>query len=373
MNNKLKGGYTMKITNIALTVFLVATLLGAAFAGAVEIGDVISADTAVASAASVASSISAVDAVEVETEIEDEIAFESSTKSTVSKGHGWIVAGQKGALLDILFVTREGKSSDGDTKSISKGWLRTGNNLKLKLESTASTADGKTFAVTARDGSVRGTLKLTKSQAYQTGFAIWNGDLDLKIKNESFSAKATAAIEEKQAKGSSNSGSGRSGGISSDATGTLVLGANTYTLAGEAKNLKKLEFKIKGENNVVGELKLESRNLGTYIGKIKIEEIGDEDDRLSGKVTATLRRDGNTLYGPIKIELDGSSATDLASLEGDIKIVLSQRAVDDDDDDSDSDDDDDSDDKKDKNRSGSNSGSDSRGFWKKFKGFFGAG
>lgn len=382
MINKLKGGYNMKTTNIVLTVFLVATLLGAAFAGALEVGDILGGSTTAVSAASVASSISASDATQTEIEIENEIKFDSSARQTFSKGQGWIVTGQKGALLEILFVSKEGKTTDGVEESISKGWLKAGN-LKLRLESTANTATSKTFAVTGGDGSVIGTLTLGKtSESYQEGFSVWNGDLDLKVGADSFEAKVTVAIEEKQSeKGiSGNRGIGSSGKVTSTTNGILEMGGISYVLQGDSNKPQKLEFKVKGSDGTVGDLILESKDSKNYVGKIRVEGNEPNIEIIKGKVTATLNREGNTLYGPIKIELDGSSATDLAFLEGTIKIALSEKSVNavasydkkkisSDDSDSDSDD---SDDKIDKDRSGSNSGSDNRGFWKKFKEFFGA-
>ena len=368
----MKGGI-MKNINVVLIVLLIASFLGVAFAGALEVGDVLGTGTAVSGAASVAGSISVADALETEVEIENE--FETSTKNTVSKGQGWIVIGQKGALLEILFVSREGTTSDGSVDSVSRGWLRAGN-LKLKLESTVSTSTSKVFAVTAGDGSVRGILALTKtSQAYQEGFAVWNGDLKLILKNgESFDAKVTLAIEEKQSsgKGASNRGSGNSGSINSATTGILEIGGNSFTLVGESRNSQKLEFKLKSSSGAVGELKLESGDLKTYTGKIEIEG-GSDSEEIKGKVSATLNREGNTLYGPIRVELDGSSATDLAVLEGTIKMALSssEKSKIDKDDSINSDDSDDSEDSDD-NSKNEKSISKDKGFWKKFKSFFGA-
>ena len=357
--------------DIVFTVLLASILLVSAFAGALEVGDVFSTGTAVSGAASVAGSISVADALETEVEIENE--FETSTKNTVSKGQGWIVTGGKGALLEILFVSKEGTTSDGSVDSVSRGWLRAGN-LKLKLESTVSTSTSKVFAVTAGDGSVRGILALTKtSQAYQEGFAVWNGDLKLILKNgESFDSKVTLAIEEKQSsgKGVSNRGSGNGGGVNSATTGILELGGNSFTLVGESNKPQKLEFKLKSSSGAVGELKLESGDLKTYTGKIEIEG-GSDSEEIKGKVSATLNREGNTLYGPIRVELDGSSATDLAVLEGTIKIALSsEKAKISKDDSIDSDDSDDSEDSNDDSKNEKSISKD-KGFWKKFKSFFG--
>jgi hypothetical protein len=118
-------------------------------------------------------------------------------------------------------------------------------------------------------------------------------------------------------------------------------------------------------------LKLTSGDLTTYTGEIEIESDSG-DNEIKGDVVATLKREGNTLYGPIRVTLDGSAANDMASLEGVIKIALSEKASEDSfkgmdgkveskPDSSDS-----------KDKSESNSGSSDRGFWKKFFSFFGA-
>ncbi len=360
----------MKNTNIVLTVFLVATLFGATLAAA-AVGDIISSDADIANAASVAASITATDAIETEIEVENEIEFETSTKSTVSKGQGWIVTGGKGALLEILFVTKEGTTADGVEASVTAGWLRAGN-LKLKLDSTSSTDASKTFTVTGGDGSVTGTLTLAKQeQVFQTGFGVWNGDLKLKVGDKPFDAKVTVAIEEKQSGKGASSGNNRGSGSStstSNTIGYLELGGLGYNLEGSSNKAQKLEFKVIGaDGDSVGELKLESRDLKTYTGKIEIKTDSDES-QIKGEVSATLNREGNTLYGPIRVELDGSAATDLASLEGVIKIALSENSA--------------SDDSKDKDRkvdsksdsSESKSSEDvqsDRGFWKRFASFFG--
>ena len=353
----------MKNTNIVLTVLLVATLLVSAIAGAVEISDIISTDPGVIGAASVATSISAVDATETEIEVESEIEFKTSTKNTVSKGQGWIVTESKGALAEILFVSKEGTTTDGAVTSISRGWLKAGN-LKLKLESNSNTDVRKTFDVTGGDGSVKGTLTLTRGQAYQTGFAVWNGDLDITVGDKPFDAKINLAIEEKNNRKNSNSGNGRDGKVNPDSSGTLVLGSLNFNLEGRTNNINKLEFRVIGENNVFGELKLESRDSTNYVGKIKVEELGDADDRLSGKITATLKLDGDTLYGPIKFVSDDGSITD----SGTIKIALIGRTASDDSKDEDKSSDDDSDSIENEDRSGSNSGSSDGGFWKRFWG-----
>ena len=118
---------------------------------------------------------------------------------------------------------------------------------------------------------------------------------------------------------------------------------------------------------------LESKDSKNYVGKIRVEGNDQDMDSIKGKVTATLSREGNTLYGPIRIELDGSAATDLAFLEGTIKIALTEKAAED---------------SKVKNKdksivndaelskedsvkSKSDSESSNKGFWKKFKEFFG--
>ncbi len=376
MINKLKGGHNMKTTNIVLTVFLIATLFGATFAAA-AVGDIFSADTAAVSVASVASSISASDAMKTEIEIENEIEFETSTKNTVSKGQGWIVIGQKGALLEILFVSKAGTTSDGTVDSISKGWMKAGD-LKLKIDSTSSTETSKKFAVTAEDGLAMGTLTLTRAaEVYQTGFSVWNGNLDLKVGDSPFNAKVALALEEKQSSGkgtSGSSGSGSSGKITSITNGILEIGGNSYTLVGESNKPQKLEFKVVGQqSDITGELMLESKDSKNYVGKIRVEGNDQDMDSIKGKVTATLSREGNTLYGPIRIELDGSAATDLAFLEGTIKIALTEKAAEDS-----------KVENKDKSivndaelskedsvKSKSDSESSNKGFWKKFKEFFG--
>ena len=354
----------MKTTNIVLTVFLASIMIVSAFAGALSVGDVIDADATVAGAASVASTITAADAIATEVEVENEIKFDNSAVQTVSKGQGWIVTGQKGALLEILFVSKEGTTADGTFTSVSKGWLKAGN-LKLKLDSTANTDASKTFSVTGGDGSVMGTLTLAKQeQIYQTGFGVWNGDLDITVGDKPFDAKINLAIEEKNNRKNSNSGNGRDGKVNPDSSGTLVLGSLNFNLEGRTNNINKLEFRVIGENNVFGELKLESRDSTNYVGKIKVEELGDADDRLSGKITATLKLDGDTLYGPIKFVSDDGSITD----SGTIKIALIGRTASDDSKDEDKSSDDDSDSIENEDRSGSNSGSSDGGFWKRFWG-----
>ncbi len=135
--------------------------------------------------------ISDSDIVQAETEIETEKV--RYLNRTVSTGSGWIIAGEKGALLQIHLV-----SGYSDNKTISKGWLKAGK-LKLKIQSTENTATKKIFNVSGGDGSVSGTLILNRGSTYQTGFAVWSGDLTLRIgTNRSFDSKVNLAIEEKQ-------------------------------------------------------------------------------------------------------------------------------------------------------------------------------
>ncbi len=362
----------MKSVNIIASVLLVFILLLATVSFAIaESGSDDSIDDVFTDDSDESSAITAqIDPSEISvSESEIELTGRDFTKKTITRGSGWIVTSGKGALLDIQLVS--GYSGD---QIFSKGWLKAGN-LKFKLESTSQTDDSKKFQITARDGSVRGTLSLNKVKSYQTGFASWQGKIDMTVGNESFNAEVEMALEEKvigQGKIEDRIKPGYSGG--------MELGGVYYILNGRLNSDGKIELEISGQsdsNKVKGELVLE-KSSDLWVGKIEIEDDSG-DNEVKGKATAKLSREGSTLYGPIKVELDGSQSNDLASLEGTIKLVVSEaqrRAM--------SDDsssralEGSSDEGKPEEKSRSNSGKDSsnsgdsqRGLWNKFWNLFG--
>lgn len=353
-------------SKIVVSSFFALMLVASVFA--ISTDPVFSSSDDLEDAIQITDDISASDIVESEEEIESERS--SYVKRTVSSGSGWIITGQKGALLDIHLVSGY---TDNKTAT-SKGWIKAGK-LKLKIESTQSIDTKKTFDVSAGDGSVSGTLVLNRDSTYQTGFAVWSGKLDLKVRNSSYEAKVNLAIEERAiGEGKIKEQKERS---EASYNGVLELAGVEYELQGKFdSNLKKLELKIAENDGTKGEIVLEKVSGNDYVGKLKIESENDagDEDKLVGRLKATLTSEGNTLYGPVSfVGEDGSQ------LSGNIKIAFT-RTVDSSRDSSD----DSSDDSKSRNRSGndekkedrsgSNSGSDSenRGFWKRFIDFFGA-
>lgn len=357
----------MKSTNIILSLFLTFTLLLATVSFALakngnddSVDDVFTDDSDESSAIT-----SQIDPSEISvSEREIELSGRDFAKKTITRGSGWMVSNAKGALLDIQLVS--GYSGD---QIISKGWLKAGN-LKFKLESTSQTENFKKFQITAIDGSVKGTLSLSKAKSYQTGFASWQGKIDMTVGNESFNAEVQMALEEKvisQGKIEDRIKPGYSGG--------MELGGVYYILNGRMNSDGKIELEISGQNDangVQGELVLE-KSSSSWVGKIEIVDKSG-DNKVKGKITANLNREGSTLYGPIKVELDGSQSTDLASLEGTIKLVVSETQRKTSSDDFDSSGDDLSNiGKSEESLDNSENGSEKseRGFWKRFWNIFG--
>ena len=303
--------------------------------------------------------ISTSDIVESENEVDSQ--RKNYLKRTISSGSGWIITGDKGALLNIHLVNGY---FDGGVNS--KGWIKAGK-LKLKIESAENTESKKTFKIISREG-VTGTLVLTRGTTYQTGFAAWIGELNIKVGEESYDAKVNLAIEEKSLGEKKLKEQRDSEYIS--LTGGLELDQVSFDLKGKAEsNLEKIELTVMGQNNAQGELVLEKISSMEYIGKLKVKVDGD-DDKLVGKLKVVFSTEGNVLYGTVAFaNEDGSEST------GNIKITLDRQVVQDSDD-SKADSKQRSEDEVKEDRSGSNSGSDSesgnRGFWKRFIDFFGA-
>lgn len=332
---------------------------------AVSTDPVFSTSTDVSDISEITDDVSASDIVESEDEIEaDKVRY---TKRTISSGSGWVNTDTRGALASIHLVSGY---SGSEVKSF--GWMKFGK-LKLKLESIESTDTKKKFMVNYNNINV-GTIVLNRGSTYQDGFAIWTGDLNIEIVNTetgntNYDAKVNLAIEERDL-GSDKIKDQRDRSQIS-VTGGLELDQLSFELKGKAEsNLKKIELEVMGQNNVEGELVLEKISLTEYVGKLKVEEIGDEDDKLSGRVKVSFSTEGSTLYGPVTfVSEDGTES------KGNIKLALSREVRDSSagDDDSVDSTDDNSENRK-EDRSGSNSGSDSenRGFWKRFIDFFGA-
>lgn len=303
--------------------------------------------------------ISTSDIVESEDEVDSQ--RRNYVKRTISSGSGWIITGEKGALLNIHLIS--GYFDGGIT---SKGWIKAGK-LKLKIESTENTESKKTFKIISREG-VTGTLVLTRGTTYQTGFAVWTGEIDVKVGNETYDAKVNLAIEEKSL-GEKKLKDERDKADTS-ATGTLTLGQESYDVKGKIESgLRRIELDI-SKTGFEGELVLEKANGMDYIGKLKIEEK-EEDSKLEGKIAGTFKLEGTTLYGDIKFaNKDGTESTGSLKIALSREVDVSEKSEDNSSDDSN----DNSEDDKKEDRSGSNSGSDSknRGFWKRFIDFFGA-
>lgn len=306
----------MKNTNIIASAFLALTLLLAtvSFALAESSDDDSLSDVftdANADGSILAEDISSSDIAETEMAIDE--SGKDFTKRTITRGSGWIVTNGKGGLLEIQFLT-----GHGSDQTVSKGWIKAGD-LKFRIESTSSTDTEKKFTIAAKDGSVKGTLNLKRANSYQTGFGVWNGQIDLTVGSESFKADVQMALEEKavgKGKIAERMKSGYSGG--------MELGGVYYDLAGKINSDGKLDLSVTGENKVVGRITLKNVGNNLYEGDIKLEEKGDEDDFLEGKISATLNREGNTLYGNIKVLVEEGSAGAGTTSEGTIKLAISE-------------------------------------------------
>lgn len=387
----------MKTASIVLSILLIGSIVagGLAFVTGQErsIAAVFDSSHDQGDVATITEAITAGDVISAEAEVEAEIEREHATSRVsahqiITSGDGWIVTDNKKAALVTLFVVgKQAVSTEGAEVALaSHGWIKLGK-LKLQLESTQDTETAKTFVLKNDESAVSGTLTLQRSadEVYD-GLAIWRGDLTLRVgTDQSFSGDVVIALQEKRVgaqKFEEYREKVRSSYIGSMQLDQLQLRLQSTTNS----NLDRLVFHVSGEKGVTGEMTLE-RDGDVYVGHLNIAE-DDGDDRLSARVIANLVREGRTLSGEIKAELDEHSSAGVGTYEGTITIYeekmystvphVEERGTPSEN----SGTNDRGDARVEKDRSGSNSGTDreiseraeaqQRGLWKRILEFFGA-
>ena len=303
-------------------------------------------------------------------------------KTIITNGHGWAVTeGNKAAFVKFKTITKQAENGD-NFLTFSHGKIIIGD-IKIDLQATQDTETLKSYALKNSDGLITGALVLTRqdNSVYNNGkFAVWHGDLTLQVQErgtqEQFVADVVMALEThtvgyqkvKEYKDK----------VTLSHTGWFTFGDYEFKFQSTPNSKEdRIEAQVYGSNNLYGRMVLERESEGVYAGWLKVEEKGDGDDRLSANLKAEVKREGNQLSGPLRVEVaDGSGEV----LEGSITIIEDKRyfstpvtvatppsfergdavdSVDDSDDDEDSDAEDISSPNKGKNK----------GFWKKFFGF----
>ena len=100
----------------------------------------------------------------------------------------------------------------------------------------------------------------------------------------------------------------------------MDLGKETYKFEGKSRHEdKKIQFDLAGQNDVFGKMTLEivekTDTSRLYRGEIKLEERGDSDDKLEGKVRIKVDNVKDVWIGEIVVEYDSERAV------GEIKMT----------------------------------------------------
>ena len=304
-------------------------------------------------------------------------------RTVITKGQGWAVTGGNNAAF-VKFQTVTKQAENGDTfLTFSNGKIIIGD-IKIDLQATQDTETLKSYALKNGDGSITGTLVLTRqaNSVYNNGkFAVWNGDLTIRAGDKSFTADVVIALEQ-HVVGAQKVKEYKEH-VKLSHTGWFNFGDYEFKFQSTPNSKEdRIEATVYGSQGETGRLVLERGSDATFVGWLKVEKNGERETRLSANLKAELKRDGNQLSGPLRVEVvQGSGEV----LEGTMTIIEDKKysstpvavptppafergdAVDSIDDDSDEDDSD----RSENSGSGSDNSGNKKGFWKKFFGFFG--
>ncbi len=307
-----------------------------------------------------------------------------NARAVITRGNGWAISGtDKAAFVKFQTVTKQ--AVDGDqVLSKSQGKIIIGD-IKADLESVEDSETRKVYYLKTREGSVTGKLILerTSDGPYNNGkFGFWKGELTMNALGSEFGASVLLGLEihnigAQKAKEYKEK-------VTSTYTGWFTFGEYEFKFQGTPNSHeKRIETTVYSSDNLKGRMVLEKESSGdyNYVGWLKVEEVGDSDNKLSAELKVRLESDGTYLKGPLRVEIEDDSET---VLEGEMTLVEERRyststvvvepsrGLEDDSQDSVEIESEDSfDDSSNKGSDSQNSGK-KKGFWKKFFNFFGS-
>jgi len=268
------------------------------------------------------------DIAEVQKELQEETDVDERGFATANivYGQGWFVGNNKGALVNLISLEQTFLEKDGSTiKTASHGRLKIGN-LNLKIQKIESSPSTNVFSVSGPN--IQGTLTLNLQNKYGE-ISIWKGQLSVQEiagADTSVAGEITLAMKESKVRPQKIEEYKEKSYYTW--SGDMKLDQLSFKLQGQS-NIGENEVKLKvyGENNVRGKMTLEVANKGAdgiilWRGEIKIEEIGDDDDKIEGNVEAKIplkggdgkitifQKDGSKIEGTINLVKQGVSTAE---------------------------------------------------------------
>lgn len=330
---KMKGGINMKIvllTSVFAIILLTFGVLAVSQSSNV-VGDVFGGTAGGSSEIpSITQDITEGDLVQATEKVDAVVAREhpsqaANARVVITRGQGWAISGSdKAAFVKFQTVTKQ--AVDGDqVLSKSQGKIIIGD-IKADLESVEDSETRKVYSLKTGDGSVKGRLILQRQSdnVYNEGkFAVWDGELTMNALGTEFEAKVTLALEVHKI--GAQKVKEYKDKVTSTYTGWFNFGDYEFKFQGTPKSHeKRIEASVYGSTGLQGRMVLEKESSGdyNYVGWLKVEEVGDSDDRLSANLKVRLESDGNYLKGPLRVEVADGSGT---VIEGEMTVVEERR------------------------------------------------
>lgn len=317
---KVRGSSnTLTFVIIAMALLLILGTIG----GVIAVGTTsVSSDSEISSDVLVVGdlipSVDADDIVEAEESVDNQIETSDAVVTAqpiIEYSTGWYESSDGRAdIINMVVVRKEGTVSDGDQIFISSyGKVQIGGS-PFKITTTERSDSRIVYSLQGHQ--ISGKLFLEKVKSYNGGISRWDGTLTLRESGDSQdSLTAPVKIMTREVRVDDKKITEYKEHVKSSYSGWLRVDQITFKFQSIGdSNAKEIKAQVYGQNNVQGkmELKLVSDGNGVriYEGKLKAEEIGDSDDRISIVLRAEVKNDGNQWYGPLRVTLEDDSVVD---------------------------------------------------------------
>ncbi|MEK6846856.1 MAG: hypothetical protein AABY16_01670, partial [Nanoarchaeota archaeon] len=264
--------------------------------------------------------ISSSDIVDAEQSVDDQLKEQIgdvlvSAYPIVEYSTGWYESSDGRAdLINMIIVRKEGTSNDGDEVFVSAhGKLHIGGS-PFKI-ATIERSDSR-VVYDLQGHQVSGKLVLEKVKSYNGGISRWDGALTLREEGDTTdSLTASVQLMTREKRIDDNKIKEYKEHIKSSYSGWLRVDQVTFKFQSIGNsNAKEIKAQVYGENNVQGKMELElvsdGNGVRVYEGRLKAEEIGDSDDRISLTLRAEVKNEGNQWSGPLRATLEDGYVVD---------------------------------------------------------------
>ncbi len=317
----MKGGVNMKTAIIAMALLIILGTVSGVLAvsgSSGSSGSGSSSDDLVIG--NLIPSIDASDIVSAEKSVDDQLQQRAgdvlvSAYPIIEYSAGWFESNEGRAdLINMIIVRKEGTVSDGDQIFVSAhGKVQIGGS-PFKITTTERSDNRVVYVL--QGNQISGKLVLEKVKSYNGGISRWDGTLTLRESGESQdSLVASVKVMTREVRVDDNKITEYKENVKSSFSGWLRVDQFTFKFMSIGdSNAKEIKAQVYGQNNVQGKMELQlvsdGNGVRVYEGRLKAEEIGDSDDRISLKLRAELKNEGNQWIGSLKATLEDGSVVD---------------------------------------------------------------